>query len=168
MVDVERLTAIRSVRPFRLVVDEDLEQLDEEIAMSDAAAGSTLFEEGDAADGVACIIEGTVEILMRRRALVTLGPGAVVGELSLFVPSASRTATARARSAVRMITWRADDVQGRLARHERLATAIVADLAYVLAERLDRRTRDVVSLLDAAGTRLPVSELERLRGRVLQ
>jgi CRP-like cAMP-binding protein len=164
MVEAERLATIRSVRPFRLVVDEDLEQLDGEVSMSDAAAGSTLFEEGDASDGVSCIIEGTVDILVRGRALVTLGPGAVVGELSLFVPSA----TAKARSAVRLITWRADDLDGRLGRHERLATAIVAELAYVLAERLDRRTRDVVSLLDAAGTRLPVSELERLRGRVLQ
>jgi CRP-like cAMP-binding protein len=168
MVDAERLAMIRSVRPFRFVVDDDLEQLDDEVTMSDAAAGSTLFEEGDAAGGVACIIEGTVEILVRGRALVPLGPGAVLGELSLFVPSASRTGTARARSAVRLITWRADDLDSRLARHERLATAIVADLAYVLAERLDQRTRDVVSLLDAAGTRLPVSELERLRGRVLQ
>jgi CRP-like cAMP-binding protein len=168
MVDAERLTTIRSVRPFRLVVDEDLEQLDREVDFTEAEAGSTLFEEGDPAGGVASIIEGTIEILLQRRASVTLGPGAVVGELALFVPSASRTATARARSAVRMITWRADDVQGRLARHERLATAIVADLAYVLAERLDRRTRDVVSLLDAAGTRLPVAELERLRARILQ
>jgi CRP-like cAMP-binding protein len=168
MVDAERLTAIRSVRPFRLVVDEDLEQLHEEIAMSEAAAGSTLFEEGDAADGVATIVEGTIDISVRGRALVTLGPGAVVGELSLFVPSASRTATAKARTAVRMVTWRAGDLPGRLARHERLATSIVADLAHVLAERLERRTHDVIALLDAAGTRLPVSELERLRGRILQ
>jgi hypothetical protein len=67
-----------------------------------------------------------------------------------------------------MIKWRADDVQGRLARHERLATAIVADLAFVLADRLDRRTQDVVSLLKAAGTRLPVSELERFRSRAAE
>ncbi len=67
-----------------------------------------------------------------------------------------------------MIKWDADDVQGRLARHERLATAIVADLAFVLAERLDRRTQDVVSLLQAAGTRLPVSELERFRSRAAE
>jgi CRP-like cAMP-binding protein len=168
MVDAVRLAAIRSVRPFRLVVDEDLEQLDNEITMSEAVAGSILFEEGDPAGGVSCVIEGTVEILMRRGASVMLGPGAVVGELSLFVPSASRTATARARSAVRLITWSADDLQGRIARHERLATAIVADLAYVLAERLDRRTQDVLSLLGAVGTRLPVSELERVRARILQ
>jgi hypothetical protein len=67
-----------------------------------------------------------------------------------------------------MVVWRADDVRGRLDRHERLATAIVADMAFVLAERLDRRTEDVVSLLKAAGTRLPVTELERFRSRAVE
>lgn len=166
--NAERSAAIRDVCPFRLVVDEDMDQLIRETTMSDAAAGSTLFEEGDPADGVAAILEGTVEVLKQGRILATLGPGSVLGELSVFVPSASRTATARANSPVRMIKWRADDVRGRLARHERLATAIVADMAFVLAERLDRRTQDVVSLLKAAGTRLPVSELERFRSRAVE
>ena len=136
--------------------------------MTDAAAGDTLFEEGDPADGVAAILEGTVEVLKQGRSLATLGPGSVLGELSVFVPSATRTATARASSSVRMIKWHAYDVPGRLARHERLATSIVADMAFVLAERLDRRTQDVVSLLRVAGTRLPVSELERFRSRVAE
>ena len=145
-----------------------MDQLIRETTTSDAAAGSTLFEEGDPADGVAAILEGNVEVLKQGRFLAMLGPGSVLGELSVFVPSASRTATAKASSPVRMITWRADDVPGRLARHERLATAIVADIAFVLAERLDRRTQDVVSLLKAAGTRLPVSELERFRSRAVE
>jgi CRP-like cAMP-binding protein len=163
--NAERPAAIRSVCPFRLVVDEDMDQLDRETTMSDAAAGSTLFEEGDPADGVAAILEGSVEILKDGRTLGTLGAGSVLGELSVFLPVASRTATARANSPVRMIKWQADDVQGRLGRH---ATAIVADMAFVLAERLNRRTQDVVSLLRAAGTRLPVSELERFRSRVVE
>ena len=166
--NAERPAEIRAVCPFRLVVDEDLDQLIAETTMSDASAGSTLFEEGDPADGVSAILEGGVEILKQGRSLAVLGPGSVLGELSVFVPAASRTATARANSPVRMITWRADDVQSRLARHERLATAIVADMAFVLAERLDRRTQDVVSLLKAAGTRLPVSELERFRSRAIE
>jgi CRP-like cAMP-binding protein len=166
--NAERLAAIRAACPFRLVVDEDLEQLVSETAMSDAPAGSTLFEEGDPADGVAAILQGRVEISKQGRVLAVLGPGSLLGELSVFVPSASRTATARASSPVRMVKWRADDVRGRLARHERLATAIVADMAFVLAERLDRRTEDVVSLLRAAGTRLPVSELERFRSRAVE
>ena len=164
----ERPVAIRAVCPFRLVADEDLDQLDREITMSDAATGSTLFEQGDPADGVAAILEGTVQIIVNGRVLSTLGPRSLLDELSLFVPSASRTATARANSPVRMITWRADHLETRLARHERLATAIVADMAYVLAERLDRRTQDVVSLLQAVGTRLPVSELERFRSRAVE
>ena len=154
--------------PFRLVVDEDLEQLDAETTLSDAVAGATLFEEGDPADGVSAILEGRVEVVRQGRVLATLGPGSVLGEVSVFVPSATRTATARASSAVRMITWGADDVPGRLARHERLATAIVADMASMLAVRLDRRTHDVVSLLDVAGSRLPVSELERFRSRAVE
>jgi CRP-like cAMP-binding protein len=145
-----------------------MEQLEHETTMSDASAGSTLFEEGDSFDGVAVILEGSVEVLKGGRILAVLGPGSVLGELSLFVSSASRTATAKAKSPVRMIKWSADDVQGRLARHERLATAVVADMAFVLAERLERRTQDVVSLLKAAGSRLPVAELERYRSRIVE
>jgi CRP-like cAMP-binding protein len=167
-VDAERLAVIRAVCPFRLVVDDDMEQLNREITLSEAATGTTLFEEGDSADGVATILEGSVEVLKQGRILAALGPGSVLGELSLFVPTASRTATVRANSPVRMIKWSANDVPGRLARHERLATAIVADLAYVLAARLNRRTDDVVALLKVAGTRLPVSELERFRSSAME
>ena len=154
--------------PFRLVVDDDLDQLDAETSLTDAVAGSTLFQEGDPTSGVSAILEGRVEVVRQGRVLATLGPGSVLGEVSVFVPSATRTATARASSAVRMITWSADDVPGRLARHERLATAIVADMASVLSVRLDRRTQDVVMLLEVAGSRLPVSELERFRSRAVE
>jgi hypothetical protein len=44
----------------------------------------------------------------------------------------------------------------------------VADVAFLLAERLGRTTDDLLSVLDAAGTRLPVSELERFRSRAVQ
>jgi CRP-like cAMP-binding protein len=167
-VAAELPVAIQSVCPFRLVADVDLEQLNREITLSDADTGSTLFEQGDPADGVAAILEGSVEIIVDGKVLATLGPGSLLGEVSVFVPSASRTATARACSPVRMIKWSADDVRTRLAHHERLATAIVADMAFVLAERLDRRTQDLVSLLQATGTRLPVSELRRFRSRAVE
>ena len=166
--DAERPVVIRAFCPFRLVADEDVDQLHRETATDVAVAGSTLFEEGDPADGVAAVLEGHVEVVTGGRVLATLGPGSVLGELSVFVPSASRTATARATTTVRMVTWSAADVPARLARHERLATAIVADMAFVLAERLDRRTQDVVALLRAAGSRLPVAELERFRSRAVE
>ena len=163
--DAELRATIRAACPFRLVVDDDLDQLDREVMVSVASSGSTIFEEGDATDGVAAILEGAVDVLKRGRIIATLGPGSVLGELALFAPSACRTATARASAPVRLIKWRAEDLQNRLASHERLATAIVADLASVLAERLERRTQDVMELLEAVGTRLPVAELERFRSR---
>jgi CRP-like cAMP-binding protein len=167
-VSAERPAQIRAVCPFRLVVDEDAEQLGAETTMIDVEAGTTLFEEGDPTGGVAAILHGQVNVSTNGRTLATLGPGSVLGELSVFVPSAARTATALADTAVRLITWRADDVPARLARHERLATAVVADIAFVLAERLERRTQDVGTLLEVAGTRLPISELERFRSHAVQ
>jgi CRP-like cAMP-binding protein len=163
-----RPEAIRAVCPFRLVADDDMDQLDREISMVEAGADSTLFEEGDPTDGVASIVQGRVEIVKRGRVLATLGPGTVVGELSMFATSASRNATARASTPVQMIKWDAKDLLARLARHESLATAIVADVSFVLAERLGRTTNDLMSVLDAVGTRLPISELERFRSRVVQ
>lgn len=159
---------VRAVCPFRLVVDEDLPQLRRELTAGVAEAGATLFEEGDPAGGVFAVVEGRVEVVTQGRVLGTLGPGSVLGELSLFTAAASRTATVRAATPVRLLTWQADDVRGRLDRHERLATSVVADMAFVLAERLDRRTHDLVQLLRAAGSRLPVSELERYRSRTVQ
>jgi CRP-like cAMP-binding protein len=165
----EELSAVlRRVRPDRLVVDEDLDQLMSEVSVREAATGETLFEEGDPTNGVAAVLEGQVEVRRRGRTLATLGPGSVLGELSLFLPSASRTATATAGSPVRMVFWPAADLSARLASHERLATAIVADLAHVLADRLDRRTQDVAELLDIAGRRLPLTDLERLRRRAVE
>lgn len=166
--DAELRRTVRTVRPYRLVLDDDLDQLLREVAVTSAAAGQTLFEEGDPFTGVAAVLEGQVDVVHRGRTLATLGPGSVLGELSLFLPSATRTATATATSAVRLVTWGARDLQTRLARSERLATAIVADLAQVLAERLDRRTTDLVELLDVVGRRLPVSDLDRLRSRVVE
>ncbi len=166
--DAELAAALRRVCPYRLVVEEDLDQLLQEVTLREAATGETLFEEGDPTTGVAAVLEGQVDVRRHGRTLATLGPGSVLGELSLFLPSASRTATATASSPVRMVFWHAVDLRARLARHERLATAIVADLADVLADRLERRTQDVVELLDVVGRRLPLSDLERLRSRAVE
>ena len=164
----ELLAALRRVCPYRLVVEKDLDQLLQEVTMREAEAGETLFEEGDPTTGVAAVLEGQVDVRRHGRTLATLGPGSVLGELSLFSSSASRTATAIASSPVRTVFWHAAELPTRLASHERLATAIVADLAHVLADRLERRTRDVVELLDVVGRRLPLSDLERLRSRAVE
>lgn len=166
--DAELAAAVRRVCPYRLVVDEDLPQLERELVVRTAEAGETLFEEGDPTDGVAAVLDGEVAVLRRGRTLATLGAGSVLGELSLFLPSATRTATAVAATQVRLVSWPATGLPARLAASERLATAVVADIAHVLAARLERRTQDVVELLDVVGRRLPLTDLERLRSRAVE
>jgi len=167
-VDEELAAALRRVCPYRLVVDADVRQLLQEVTLQVAEAGATLFAEGDPTNGVAAVLEGHIDVCKQGRTLATLSSGSVLGELSLFLPAARRTATAIARSPVRLVLWPAADLPARLNAHERLATAIVADLAHVLADRLERRTQDVVELLDVAGRRLPLSDLERLRRRAVE
>lgn len=161
--EIERQEAIRTVCPFRLISDDDIDAFGDEIALVEVASGTTIFEEGDPTDGLAVMLDGTVEIHKGGHVLAELGPGSVFGELSLFLPSATRTATARTSSPVQLVTWHGGDVEERLTRHDALATAIVADLSFMLAERVERSTQDVMALLKAAGTRLPIAELERFR-----
>jgi CRP-like cAMP-binding protein len=59
------------------------------------AAGETVYQQGDPADGCFVIESGTADVLGDGQPIATLGPGELVGEIALLrqVP---RTATVRA------------------------------------------------------------------------
>jgi CRP-like cAMP-binding protein len=146
----------------------NLDQYSNEITLREAAAGETLFEEGDPTTGVAAVLEGQVDVLRRGRNPRDTGAGFGAGG-ALAVPALRLPYRDGHREHVSANGLLAGgDLAARLAGHERLATAIVADLAHVLADRLERRTQDVVELLDAVGRRLPLSDLERLRRRAAE
>jgi CRP-like cAMP-binding protein len=85
------------------------------------AAGSALFEQGDAGDALYAVIEGTLEIAVtaedgRCFALTRFGPGDVFGEIALFDPG-PRTASASALTDATLLEI----------RHAALAEAVGAD-----------------------------------------
>ena len=111
--------AIRSVCPFRLVADDDLEQLDREVAMIDAEAGSTLFEEGDAALDVAAdvIASGKTSRLYRtlvheRRLALDVSGGQQSRELEGFFQLAATAAPGRTLAEIEAVIH---DALGELA-----------------------------------------------------
>src|SRR3972149_8510784 len=63
------------------------------------AAGKELFREGDPGDGLFLVVAGEIDVIKRGprgdRSLARLGPGEVLGEMSLIPPGA-RSATGRA------------------------------------------------------------------------
>jgi len=67
---------------------------------TEAAAGDTLFEKGDAANQLYYLEEGRVRL---EEVGVEIGPGALLGEIALFLEDAGRTATATCITDCRML-----------------------------------------------------------------
>ena len=56
------------------------------------ATGATLFAEGDSGPAMYVLTVGSAEVFVKNRAVETLAPGSIVGEMGLVSPS-PRTAT---------------------------------------------------------------------------
>jgi signal transduction histidine kinase len=102
-----RIAILRRVRFFEGLEDRDLEQLCEGSEDVDLATGETLFVEGDSGDRAYVITDGELEIVKRagdREVLLAVRkPPEVIGEMALL-EATPRTATARARTAARVLT----------------------------------------------------------------
>jgi CRP-like cAMP-binding protein len=71
-------------------------------AARDFAAGEVIFREGDAANEMYVVVAGEVAIGSANVPLETVGPGGILGELSL-VDGGRRSGSATARSAARLV-----------------------------------------------------------------
>jgi CRP/FNR family cyclic AMP-dependent transcriptional regulator len=69
--------------------------------------GKTLYKQGDVADAAFVIVKGTIHLPEKD---VTLGPGALFGEIGLFTDDNSRTASAVASSDVELLSLRYSDL----------------------------------------------------------
>ena len=64
--------------------------------------GQIIFEAGQPADVMYAVLDGEVEIVLGERVISTASPGSIVGEMAL-IASEPRSATARARTACRLV-----------------------------------------------------------------
>jgi hypothetical protein len=72
-------------------------------------AGTTIMAEGEAADDIVLILDGMVEVEADGTVLATLGPGSVLGERA-SLEQGRRTATIRALTDCRVVSYRASDL----------------------------------------------------------
>jgi CRP/FNR family cyclic AMP-dependent transcriptional regulator len=113
------------------------------------AAGQLLFTEGEPSDHLYVVRRGRVRILVRSMhgddmTLSVLGPGDVIGELSM-IDGQPRSASAEAISSAELVTLPADDVRAALRADPVLLMAAAAELAATV-RRLTGRTADLVFL----------------------
>jgi len=101
-------------------------------------SGDILFREGDLAEHLYMLVKGELEINMAsdtddEMILNYLQEGQYFGEMGLIMPGGRRTAGARAKGDVELLSMSRNQFQDILQRHPELANSMVK----VLSERLD-------------------------------
>jgi CRP/FNR family cyclic AMP-dependent transcriptional regulator len=99
----------------------------------DYPAGSTVFSEGEKADCMYVVLEGSVDILVGQQIVETAGRGALLGEMALIDPS-PRSAAVVARTACRLVSIDQRRFQFLLQQTPNFAVHVMR----VLVERLRR------------------------------
>jgi CRP-like cAMP-binding protein len=138
----QRLTEIPLFRGL------DASEVDVLFALCDVrrlAAGERLMGEGEAADALWIVLDGDVEISKESKLLAEVGPGAALGELSLFLASARRSATVTAICPVTVLRIPVVPFRRLLTAHHLAALKVVSNIAHQMAERLTALNERLVS-----------------------
>ncbi|MCL2731529.1 MAG: Crp/Fnr family transcriptional regulator, partial [Actinomycetia bacterium] len=135
---------LRRAPLFAALDDEQAAELRASMTEVTLARGDSLFHEGDPGDRLYVVTEGKVKLHRtspdgRENMLAVVGPGELIGELSLFDPG-PRTATGTALTEVKLLGLGHGDLQPWLNVRPEVSTALLR----AVARRL-RRTNDVMS-----------------------
>jgi multidrug resistance efflux pump len=136
--NIWRLMQIRAlVREVRKVAvgDLPLESLLPFMSPRRAEAGEVLFRRGDAAGEMFHLLSGTVRLEELGK---TLGPGTMLGEISMFAPRRERTATAICATDVELLSITAEKVMQLYYQNPRFGFQIVRLITARLIENLRR------------------------------
>lgn len=135
---------IANVPLFGALDDSDQVSLRERMTETSLRRGETLFDEGDQGDRLYIVVEGKVKLGHtapdgRENLIAVLGPGEMVGELTLFDPG-PRTATATAVAPSRLLMLEHSALMGLIDARPELAKHMLR----ALAQRL-RRTNEALA-----------------------
>jgi len=117
---------------------EELDRLMSALDVVNLKSGDILYREGTAAEQMYIMVSGDLEINMgsdtdNELILNVLHEGEYFGEMGLIMPGGRRTAGARARGDVVLLSMSRDQFTDLMQRHPELANAMVS----VLSQRLD-------------------------------
>ena len=157
----EHAAALKGMALCRRLSAVELEAIAAIVETREIAAGKELFREGDPGDGLYLVVAGEVDVVKRgprgERSLAKLGPGGVLGEMSLLTSDA-RSATGRATVDSRVLRLPVQTFRALLDDGSTAALKIAAAIAEVLARRLATMNSMVLELadnVDPAGKKLP-------------
>jgi len=149
--------ALRASSLCRLLSPAEIDAIAGIVEQQNVPAGKDLFREGDPGDGVYLVISGEIEVVKSgsgaERTLAQLGPGGILGEMSLLTND-TRSATGRARVETAVLRLPAARFRALLTEGSPAALKVTAGLGEVLARRLAATNAKVIELaekLEAVG-----------------
>ena len=126
--------ALQKMALCRTLSAAELDAIAAIVSTREIAAGSELFHEGDAGDGLYLVVSGEIDVFKSgssgEHSLAKLGQGAVLGEMSL-ITSDARSATGRALSHTAVLHLPAREFHALLDAGSSAALKIAASIAEV-------------------------------------
>ena len=159
----EQAATLKTMDLCRTLAGAELDAIAAIVETRDVAAGKDLFREGDPGDGLFLVISGEIKVTKLtpggEHMLARLGPGGVLGEMSLVTADA-RSATGHALVATRVLHMPAARFRALLAADSVAAHKVVAAIAELLARRLATMNGVVLELTTKAG--VPAADVPSL------
>lgn len=134
---VPRAARLREVPIFADLDEAALERISELATEADVPEGALMIERNQPGSGLFLILEGRVRVELTRKS-VEVGPGELVGELSLLADG-PRRGRALALTDVRCLAISRQDFGELVESEPRIAVAMLSVLARRLAALLDHR-----------------------------
>ena len=132
------LDHLRQVSLFQTCTTKDLQRIAKVVDEVKLEAGRVLTDQGQTGTEAYVLIEGSATVRRNGKKVTTLGPGAVIGELSLL-DRGPRTATVTTDSPCTVLVIRQQNFTGILDEVPALAHKMLATLAGRIRD-LDRQT----------------------------
>jgi len=150
MADNEPMTEqiLKQVPLFAPLPSSEILHLVDTLRHRDLAAGAVFIHENEIADHFFVLLEGQIEIIKalgtpEERILAVGETGSFIGEMGLINPGSLRTASARARTPVKLLEMNRAEFDALLNRQPSLAYKMVRVLSLRLEMEQNRTIRDL-------------------------
>lgn len=129
----QKVEVLEKVSLFAGLTKKELGEVARHLDEVDVKEGTTLTKEGDLGREAMVILKGTAVVRRRGRKIAELGPGDVIGELSLLA-EIPRTATVVAGTDVTVALMNASDFGAVVDENPKVAVRMLRTVAHRLAE----------------------------------
>ena len=133
---------------FGSLPSDEVRLLDQTLRRVDLPAGTMMMREGDYGEHLYVLLAGELDVVKalgtdHERLVATVGPGEVLGEMSLLTQDRVRTASVRTRTPVRLLEIGSADLDALLERQPRIAYPLLRMLSTRLRDVTDATIRDL-------------------------